>query len=61
MALRGRTTLAGGHPIESFHDMATFSRVAGSLSLGLIVGTSAGVLILRSRSAEVAAEVAAER
>ena len=36
-------------------------RVAGSLSLGLIVGTSAGVLILRSRSAEVAAEVAAER
>ncbi len=61
MALRGLTTLAGGHLIESFHDLATFSRVAGSLSLGLIVGTSAGVLILRRRSPEVAAEVALER
>jgi uncharacterized membrane protein YjjB (DUF3815 family) len=61
MALRGLTTLAGGHLIESFHDMATFARVAGSLSLGLIVGTSAGVMILRSRSAVVAEEVAAER
>jgi len=61
MALRGLTTLAGGHLIESFHDLATFSRVAGSLSLGLIVGTSAGVLILRSRSAEVADEAAADR
>ena len=30
------------------HDPATSSRVAGSLSLGLVVATSAGVLILRS-------------
>jgi uncharacterized membrane protein YjjB (DUF3815 family) len=61
MALRGLTTLAGGHLIESFHDLATFARVAGSLSLGLIVGTSAGVLLLRRRSPRVAAEVALER
>ncbi|MGA2835279.1 MAG: threonine/serine exporter family protein [Acidimicrobiales bacterium] len=61
MALRGLTTLAGGHLIESFHDLATFSRVAGSLSLGLIVGTSIGTLLLRRRSPAVAAEVASER
>jgi len=58
MALRGITTLAGGDVVESFHDMATFSRVAGSLSLGLIVGTSIGVVLLKRRS-PVAAEVAA--
>ncbi len=61
MALRGLTTLAGGHLIESFHDLATFARVAGSLSLGLIVGTSAGVLVLRRRSPRVAEELAVER
>ena len=61
MALRGLTTLAGGHLIESFHDLATFSRVAGSLSLGLIVGTSIGTLLVRRHSPVVAAELASER
>ena len=61
MALRGITTLAGGHLIESFRDLTAFSRVAGSLSLGLIVGTTIGMLILRKNSPLVAAEVAAER
>ena len=61
MALRGITTLAGGHLIESFHDLTTFARVAGSLSLGLIVGTSIGTLLRRRHSPVVAAEVAAER
>ncbi len=61
MALRGITTLAGGHLIESYHDLTTFASVAGSLSLGLIVGTSIGSLIRRRHSPAVAAEVAAER
>ena len=58
MALRGLTTLAGGNLIESFHDFGTFTRIAGSLSLGLIVGTSLGMLVVR-RSDPLAAEVAA--
>ena len=61
MALRGLTTLAGGHLIESFHDLATFARVAGSLSLGLIVGTSVGVLLLRRRDPRVAEQYATVR
>ena len=61
MALRGITTLAGGHLIDSFHDLTTFARVAGSLSLGLIIGTSIGMLFVRRRSADVAQEMAAER
>ncbi len=61
MALRGITTLAGGHLIESYHDLSTFASVAGSLSLGLIVGTSIGSLVRRRDSPAVAAEVAAER
>jgi uncharacterized membrane protein YjjB (DUF3815 family) len=61
MALRGITTLAGGHLLESFHDLSTFARVAGSLSLGLIVGTSIGMLVVRRSSPLAAAELAAER
>lgn len=61
IALRGITTLAGGNLLESFHDFSTFARVAGSLSLGLIVGTSIGVGLLRRRDPAVAEAIAAER
>jgi uncharacterized membrane protein YjjB (DUF3815 family) len=61
MALRGITTLAGGDVIASFHDITTFSRVAGSLSLGLIVGTSLGMLMVKRHAPEVARTVAADR
>lgn len=47
MALRGLTTLAGGHLLESFHDLANFTEIAGALTFGLIVGTSIGVAVLR--------------
>jgi uncharacterized membrane protein YjjB (DUF3815 family) len=47
MALRGITTLAGGHLLESFHDLANFTEIAGALTFGLICGTSIGVAILR--------------
>ena len=61
MALRGITTLAGGHLLASFGDLATFIRVASALSFGLIVGTSVGVAILRFLQPAVAEAVAAER
>ncbi len=61
MALRGITTLAGGHLLESFGDLATFVKVASALSFGLIVGTSIGMSILRALRPQVAQAVAAER
>jgi uncharacterized membrane protein YjjB (DUF3815 family) len=61
MALRGLTTLAGGFLIESFKDIAAFIRVAGSLSFGLIVGTSIGVGILRHFSTSIDEAVSTER
>ena len=45
-ALRGITTLAGGHLLESFHDLANFAEIAGGLTFGMIVGTTIAVLIL---------------
>jgi uncharacterized membrane protein YjjB (DUF3815 family) len=47
MALRGITTAAGGNLVESFKDFADFCLIAGGLSFGLIVGTTAGISILR--------------
>ncbi len=47
MALRGITTLAGGHLLESFHDLANFTEVAGGLTFGMIVGTTVAVVVLR--------------
>jgi uncharacterized membrane protein YjjP (DUF1212 family) len=47
VALRGLTTLAGGHLMESFHDLSNFVQVAGGLTFGLIIGTSIGVALLR--------------
>ena len=61
MALRGITTLAGGHLLESFGDLATFIKVASALSFGLIVGTSIGVAVLRSIRPPVAQAISAER
>lgn len=61
MALRGITTVAGGHLLESFGDLATFLRVASALSFGLIVGTSIGMAILRRRHPEVAMAITDER
>jgi uncharacterized membrane protein YjjB (DUF3815 family) len=61
MALRGITTLAGGHLLESFGDLATFIKVASALSFGLIVGTSIGVAILRALRPQVDQAIAAER
>ena len=61
MALRGITTLAGGHLLASFGDLATFVKVASALSFGLIVGTSIGVAILRSVRPDVVQAMAAER
>jgi uncharacterized membrane protein YjjP (DUF1212 family) len=51
MALRGITTLAGGHILESFHDMANFTEVAGGLTCGMVVGTTIAVAYLRQRKA----------
>ena len=61
MALRGITTLAGGHLVESFGDLATFIKVASALSFGLIVGTSLGVAILRAIRPQVEEAITAER
>ncbi len=61
MALRGLSTLAGGHILESFHDFSEFVKIAGSLSFGLIVGTSIGVAVTRRRSARINAAIVAER
>ena len=61
MALRGITTAAGGYLIDSLHDMADFARVAGSLSLGLIVGTSIGVALISKKNVEVRSAINAER
>ena len=61
MALRGITTLAGGHLLASFGDLTTFIKVASALSFGLIVGTSIGVAILRSIHPQVAQAINAER
>lgn len=47
MALRGITTLAGGHLLESFHDLANFTEIAGGLTFGMIVGTTVAVVLLR--------------
>jgi uncharacterized membrane protein YjjB (DUF3815 family) len=47
MALRGITTLAGGHLLESFHDLANFTEIAGGLTFGMIVGTTVAVTLLR--------------
>ena len=47
MALRGITTLAGGHLLESFHDLANFTEIAGGLTFGMIVGTTVAVAFLR--------------
>jgi len=52
MALRGITTLAGGHLVESFHDLANFTEIAGGLTFGMIVGTTIAVLLLRRTSAD---------
>jgi uncharacterized membrane protein YjjP (DUF1212 family) len=49
MALRGLTTLAGGHLMESFRDLSTFTEIAGGLTFGMIVGTTLGVALLRWR------------
>lgn len=46
MALRGITTLAGGHLLERFHDLADFTEIAG-LALGTIIGTTVAVVFLR--------------
>jgi uncharacterized membrane protein YjjB (DUF3815 family) len=54
MALRGLTTMAGGHLLESFHDMVTFTNIAGALTFGLIIGTTAGIATLRRSVASVA-------
>jgi len=51
MALRGITTLAGGHLLESFHDLANFTEVAGGLTFGMIVGTTIAVALLRRTKA----------
>ena len=53
MALRGITTLAGGHLLESFHDLANFTEVAGGLTFGMIVGTTIAVALLRRTKAGV--------
>jgi uncharacterized membrane protein YjjB (DUF3815 family) len=47
MALRGITTLAGGHLMESFHDLANFTEIAGGLTAGMVVGTTIAVAFLR--------------
>ena len=47
MALRGITTAAGGNLVESFKDFTDFCLIAGGLSFGLIVGTTAGISLLR--------------
>jgi uncharacterized membrane protein YjjB (DUF3815 family) len=47
MALRGITTLAGGHLLESFHDLANFTEIAGGLTFGMVVGTTIAVVFLR--------------
>jgi len=47
MALRGITTLAGGHLLESFHDLANFTEIAGGLTFGMVVGTTIAVAFLR--------------
>lgn len=39
MALRGFTTFFGGHLMESFTDLSTFAKQAGSLTFGLILGS----------------------
>lgn len=39
MALRGFTTFFGGHLLESFTDLSTFAKQAGSLTFGLILGS----------------------
>ncbi|MGP0107760.1 MAG: threonine/serine exporter family protein [Acidimicrobiales bacterium] len=57
MALRGITTLAGGHLLESFHDLANFTEIAGALTFGLICGTSIGVAILRRTTTRFAVSV----
>ena len=46
LAVKGITTLAGGHLLESFHDLANFAEIAGGLTFGMIVGTTIAVLIL---------------
>ena len=46
MTLRGITTLAGGHVLERFHDLADFTEIAG-LAFGMIVGMTVAVVFLR--------------
>lgn len=52
MALRGITTLAGGHLLESFHDLANFTEIAGGLTFGMVVGTTIAVAFLRRTRAD---------
>jgi uncharacterized membrane protein YjjP (DUF1212 family) len=59
VALRGLTTLAGGHLMESYHDLSEFVQVAGGLTFGLIIGTSVGVALLRLAARRVAPRVPA--
>jgi uncharacterized membrane protein YjjP (DUF1212 family) len=47
IALRGITTLAGGHLLESYHDLANFTEIAGGLTFGMVVGTTIAVAFLR--------------
>ena len=58
MAFRGLTTLEGGHLLESFHDLVTFANIAGALTFGLIIGTTAGIAILRRSVTSIAEEAA---
>jgi uncharacterized membrane protein YjjB (DUF3815 family) len=51
IALRGITTLAGGHLLESFHDLSNFTEIAGGLTFGMVVGTTVAVAILRRTKA----------
>jgi uncharacterized membrane protein YjjP (DUF1212 family) len=61
VALRGITTLAGGDHVKSFHDMASFAKIAGALTFGLIVGTAAGVAVLARNNREISQALANER
>ena len=51
MALRGFTTFFGGHLLESFTDLSTFAKQAGSLTFGLILGSILATAWNRHRSA----------
>ena len=51
MALRGFTTFFGGHLLESFTDLSTFAKQAGSLTFGLILGSILATAWNRHRAA----------